>query len=236
MRVLMDDDDDDNYGNSKLVTAHTFHVKGSTSTDNTNLPIRAEIESNGTNNDALDLFLGGRQFSVVGKETSNTRLVGHYRDELAGVDDTAWYPAISFKLKDGTDNIGSGQDFGHVLGELRRFSVDTDANAYRWQFRRGTHPDNPSWKTPSSHTNKPDETAFKVDTNSTSITDGSGNLTGVFIDGGTLAEGAKNVASIDDEEIDGQITNSQVVTLLFQAVPSASGTISEIFFKNAERW
>jgi len=127
MRVLMDDDDDDNYGNSKLVTAHTFHVKGSTSTDNTNLP-------------------------------------------------------------------------------------------------------------PSSHTNKPDETAFKVDTNSTSITDGSGNLTGVFIDGGTLAEGAKNVASIDDEEIDGQITNSQVVTLLFQAVPSASGTISEIFFKNAERW
>jgi len=236
MKILIDDDDADQYGAAQLVTAHVFHVKGGTSTDNTNLPLQAEIDSGGTTNDALDFYIGGRQFSVIGSETSNTRLVNHYRDELTGVDDTQWYPAISYKIKDGSDNIGSGIDFSTVIGEMRRLAVDADANAYRWQIRRDTELTSPSWGIPSSHTDTPDETAFKVDTSATNITDGSGNLTGVFIDGGSVDEGDKNIATIDDEEIDGQVTNGQVVTLAFRATPGSSGDLSEMYFKLGENW
>jgi hypothetical protein len=236
MKILMDDDDSDNFGSSDLVTAHTFHVKGQTSTDNTNLPLKVQIDSGGTSNDALDLYLGGRQFSIVGKQSSNNRLSGHYRDELTGVDDTQWYAAISFKIKDGSSNLGSGIDFTHVLGVVQKFSADADSNAYRWQIRKGTSPSNPSWGTPSTHVDTPDETAFKVDTNSADIQDGNGDLTGVFIDGGTIDEGDKNVAELDETKVEGQITNGQVLTLIFQAVPGSSGTISEIFLKMAEKW
>jgi hypothetical protein len=234
MKILMDDDDDDNYGDAKLVTAHTFHVKERTSTDNTNLPVRAEIESGGTTNDALDLYVGGRQFSVVGKRTNNRRTSWHYLDTLSGVDETKWYHAISFKLKDGTD-IGS-IDFRKVLGEVRRFYADTDANTYKWQIRRDTVPDNPSWETPESHEDKPDETAFKVDTQSADVEDGSGNDTGVNIDGGMLEEGQKNEAAVSQEEIDGEVEGEQVVSLLFKATPGGSGSVSEILFKLGERW
>lgn len=235
MRVLLDDDDDDQYGNSKLQTVHTFHVANQTSTDNTNLPLRADITSGGVDNDALDLFVGGRQFSVVGKETTNLRKVAHTRTSLSTVDDTAWYPAISFKLKDGVDNIGSGHDFTHVLVEFDDFVADTDQAGYRWQIRKGVTLDSPSWENPNSHDSKPDETAFKVDTTATNAADVDG-LTGVFIDGGTLAAGEKNSTSAEGEEIDGQITNGQTVTLLFQAVPTESGTISEIQWKLGEKW
>jgi len=234
MKVLVDDDDGDQYGDATVATAHVFHVKNETSTQNTNLPLRADIDSGGTSNDALDLFVGGRQFSVVGKRSNNKRTSWHYVDELAGVDDTKWHHAMSFKLKDGTD-IGS-TNFRQVLAEVRRFYADTDANPYKWQIRRGTTPDNPNWVTPESHEDKPDETAFKVDTQSADVEDGSGNDTGVNIDGGMLKEGGNNDAQVSQEEIDGEVVNGETVSLLFKAKPTTSGTLSEILFKMGERW
>lgn len=236
MQILADDGTQDAYGAAELLDAHVFHVQGETSTKNTNLPIEAEIVSGGTNNDALDLFLGGRQFSVYGSETTNNRYSGHYRGNLTTVDDTAWYPAISFKMKDGSSNIGSGYDFTHVLGKIAMFAVTADANSYRWQIRIDTEPDTTAWETPETHVDTPDETAFKVDTSATSITDGAGNLTGTVVDAGSVTEGRKNEANIEQKDVEGQVTNGKVVTLLFQASPTNSGTLSEIFFKLAEKW
>lgn len=234
MRFLMDDDDADQYGAADMVTAHVFHVKNATSTNNTNLPIRCEVVSGGTSNDALDLFVGGRQFSVVGKRSNNRRTSWHYADSVSAIDDTKWYHAMTFKVKDGTD-VGS-INFNEVLAEVRRFYADTDANPYKWQIRRGTVPDNPTWETPESHENKPDETALKVDTNSADVLDGSGNETGINVDGGVLAEGGNNEAAVSQEEIDGEMSADDTMSLLFKAKPGASGTVSEILFKMGERW
>jgi hypothetical protein len=217
------------------VELHRFTHDGQTSVTNTNLPIRADIDNGSTSADALDLYVGGRQFSTIGKLSTSERKAGHYRDSLA-VDDTKWYPVMSIKLKDGTDNIGSGDDYSHIIGALESFSSDTDATAYRWQVRRGTSPDSPTWENPSSHSDKPDETAMKVDTASTSITDGSGNLTGVFVDGGTLTSGAKNKVDIEEENPSSDITNGSVVTFVVRAVPGTSGNISEIFGRWTEEW
>lgn len=216
------------------LTLHKFTHDGQTSIENTNLPIRAHIDSGGTNADAMDLFVGGRQFSIVGQRSTNERRAGHYRDSLSGVDDTQWYPVVSARLKDGTD-VGS-IDFTHVLASVLNFEIDTDNTGYRWQIRRGAVPDNPSWETPSSHTGTQDETAMKVDTNSTSIDDGSGTPTGVFVDGGTLSAGGNNALEIQQEDSSGNIVGEQVVSLVVQAVPGGSGTVSEAFFNWEESW
>ena len=233
MRVLMDDDDDDQYGNAEIVTAHTFHVNGGTSIDNTNLPISATIEPNGTNNDALDLFVGGRQFSVVGKRTENERTSWHYLDSLT-VDDTKWHHAISFQLKDGTDV--SSTNFRKVLGTIRRFYAEANSTSYKWQIRRGTTPNDPVWGVPESHVDTPDESAYKVDTNSADVQDGSGDTTGVNLDGGILAEGSINETEIKAENIDGEIVDEEITSLLFKAKPTTSGSVSDILFKMGERW
>lgn len=235
MKVIVNDDDDDNFGDTKVITVHQFSVDNETSTKETGLPVRAEIDSRGTNSDALDLFVGGRKFSVVGKRNVAERTCWHYVDSLS-VDDTAWVPAMSFKLKDGTD-IGS-LDFSHILAEVSRFYADTDSNSYKWAVRVDTEPDAPTWETPESHAEDadPNETAFKVDTASTSITDGSGNLTGVNVDGGVLAEGKQNVNNVLSEEISGQVDGDQTVSLVFKSTPGSSGTVSEILWKVEERW
>lgn len=221
---------------SDTQTVHVFDVDGATSIENTNLPLRQEIVSGGTNNDALSLYVGGRQFSMVGKDTTNGRRTGHYRDSLSGVDDTQWYPVISFKIKDGDEGIGSGDDYSHALAEIGGFETDTDTNAYRWQIRRGTTPDTPTWVNPTGAEDNPDETALAVDTSATSIADGSGNLTGVQLDGGVLAEGGNNSQQVRSVDAAGDIVDGQIVTLAVRATPGASGTITNTYFKALEKW
>lgn len=234
MQLLMDNTSTEEDSNSEVVTVHVFQPDGETSIENTNLPLREEIDSGGTSNDALDLFVGGRQFSILGKETTNDRRTWHYLDTLAGVDDTQWYAAMSFKAKDGTD-IGS-IDFTHVLGTLIGMEVLPDTSTYKWQIRRGTVPDSPTWESPESAEDKQSETAFKVDTASADVLDGSGDLTGVHVDGGIIQGSGFFTSGLENEGAAGTIVNDQVITLLFKAAPTESGTLGNIFLKIGEKW
>lgn len=215
------------------VTLHKFTHDGTTSVKNTNLPLQQQIEAGGTNNDALELYVGGRQFSIIGSRTQSKRRAGHYVNEITGIDDTQWYPVVSIKLKDGSD-IGS-IDFRHVLADVLDFSADTDSSSYRWQVRRGTELDTPSWETPTTHVDKQDETACKVDTSATTIDQGNG-LTGVVVDAGTLTAGQKNQTDIQANDPSGEIGGDETMTLVIQASPNQSGTVSEMFFNWQERW
>lgn len=234
MQVLMDSAESDSDSASEMVTVHVFQPSGETSIKNTNLPIQQQIASGGSSNDALDLFVGGRQFSIIGKDTTNSRRTWHYRQSLSSVDDTKWYAAISFAIKDSTD-IGS-IDFSHIIGEIIGFEANPDSTGYKWQIRRGVSLDNPTWENPESAEDKQDETGLKVDTSVADVQDGNGDLTGVHLDGGLLTAGEKNKINVDTEKAVGQVSNSQVVTLLFKALPTQSGTVSDILFKLAENW
>jgi hypothetical protein len=225
MTVLTDD--------GKL-TLHEFIHDGQTSVENTNLPIQTVVDNNGTNADGLDLYVGGRQFSIIGDRSTSTRPSGHFVDSVSNIDDTQWYYVMSVQLKDGSV-IGS-TNFRHVLADVQSFVSDTDSATYRWQLRRGTSLTSPSWETPDTHSDKPGETAIRVDTSATDFTDGSGNLTGVFIDGGTLDSGQKNKTDLLDANPSGELVNGEIVTLLLQASPGQSGTVSEIFLKLNEGW
>jgi hypothetical protein len=112
-----------------IIDAHVFTFEEQTSIENTNIPIRQGIVSGGTNNDALDVYVGGRQYSVIGKRSSNARRNSHYVDEVTGIDDTKWYPAMSLRIKDGSD-VGSA-DFRHMLAELKSVAVTNGAAGMR---------------------------------------------------------------------------------------------------------
>lgn len=220
---------------ANVITAHVFDVSGQTSVENTNLPLKQEIVSGGTDNDALDLFVGGRQFSILGFYSTNNRKNGHYRDEMTGIDDTQWYPAISTTAKDGTD-IGS-TDFRHVITEIFDYEASNDTVPKRFQIRRGTQPTNATWISPSSVEGQIDETALKVDVSATDIQDGSGNVTGTYVDGGPVPSGDNQRRGLVDSGISGKITSEEVLTLSFRAQPGeGTGAVSSLKFNWEERW
>jgi len=218
-----------------IITLHEFYHDGDTSVENTNLPITAQVDNNSTDADAIDMYVGGRQFSVFGPETTNERRSGHYRESLTGIDDSRWYPVISATIKDGAD-FGP-IDFEHIIASIARFEADTDSSPYQWQLRIGTEPNDPVWEIPSSHADRPDETAVKVDVNSTDIQDANGDATGVFIDGGTLSPDAVNNVDIQQQETSGDIVGGETITLAVRGRSSTTGDeIQEAFLVLEERW
>lgn len=230
MQMLLDEG-----GTEEKVTVHTFNVQGKTSIENTNLPLRQEVASGGTSNDALDVFVGGRQFSIIGKRTSNKRVRRVAIDSLS-IDDTKWHHAVSIKLKDGSGGADGSIDFRHVLSEVFKFTVDVSAERVQWMMRRNTTPDNPSWNQSPPEIDD-DEVAVKYDVNSDDVLDGSGNLTGDFINGDRLASGKKNEPDIRIGTADSRITDGSVFTLLFRVIPaSTTSTLNDIVFKWDEDW
>jgi len=81
-----------------------------------------------------------------------------------------------------------------------------------------------------------DETAVKIDTSATSIQDGNGDPTGVFVDGGTLTSGSNNKIDIQQKDTSGRIVANQTATVVVRAVPASSGEISETFVSWKENW
>jgi hypothetical protein len=233
--ILMDDVEGSDRETSRLIEVHKTTFTGQTSIEQTNLPLRQDIQSGGTSNDALDLYVGGRQFSLLGTYTTNNRQNSHYRDTLTGVDDTQWYPAVSVKVKDGTD-IGT-KDFLHVVAEVFGLNVSNDSVPKRWQIRRGTTLDTATWQDPESVEGNTDETALKVDVSATSIGDGSGNATGYYMDGGTLPSGGNQRRDVTAASATGKITTGDIVTLAFRAQDGeGTGAVNAIDFKWEERW
>lgn len=233
--ILMDDVEGSDRESSRLIEVHKTTFSGQTSIEQTNLPIRQDIASGGTSNDALDIFVGGRQFSLLGSYTTNNRENGHYRDTLTGIDDTQWYPAISVQVKDGTD-IGS-KDFTHIISEVFGFTASNDNVPKRWQVRRDTTLDTATWVDPSSVEGNTDETAMKIDTSATSIANGSGNASGYYIDGGILPSGDNQRREATTASSTGKVTENDIMTLAFKAQDGeGTGAVNAINFKWEERW
>jgi len=84
---------------------------------------------------------------------------------------------------------------------------------------------------------EPDETAVKVDVNSTDIQNASGNATGVFVDGGTLSPDSPNNIDVQQQNTSGTIVGGETITLAVRAESGVStGEISDTFLVWQERW
>lgn len=137
---------------------HRERVTGQTSIENPNLPLRAELDNNGTGA-AQQLFVAGRQFSIyAGSYTPNTRQTPEYR-QIANLA-TSFLPLVSFRRK-----------AAFPTASVKAHSVDmlSEVNG-RWELRSNMTLVNESWGTPSRVTAT--ETSLEVDVAATAASGG----------------------------------------------------------------
>lgn len=101
----------------KTVTCHRYFVNGKTTIKNPNLPITVSIEQGTATND-ISVFVGGRQFSILGSYTPSFRSLTDFRTGVSvPVLDTNPTPLIAFKQKTA---------FSSVDGKFEGVTVSTN--------------------------------------------------------------------------------------------------------------
>lgn len=96
-----------------VVTVHRMAVSEQSSITNPNQPIRADVD-NGSTTDNVQLYVGGRQFSILGEPTDNSRLTSENNRSISAADGSLTH-VVSMRRKASDDrrvNISvSGIDF-----------------------------------------------------------------------------------------------------------------------------
>lgn len=195
---------------------HRERVTGQTSIENPNLPLRAELDNNGTGA-AQQLFVAGRQFSIyAGSYTPNVRQTPDRRLALAV--STTRIPSISFRRK-----------AAFPLASAKAFFIDiisTDAGL--WELRTGMALTNEVWGAPTNVTAS--ETSLEADVVATAASGGEMLASGLFA--GTAGNQQRDSHHETLPAFD--LVNSDPITLTLQTL-AGSGTVS-VVFTMAEAW
>lgn len=195
----------DSRGVKQEAVLHRMNVTGELSVNNPNLPIRAVIENNGTAT-ARDLFVAGRQFSILGRERPNRRLNGEFVT-LSSIG-TDFVPVMSFRKK--SDFVGAT-----VVSE--RVSAFADSQM-RYQLRLNPTLGGESFGNLTDTTAT--ETALEVDSSATTLSGGE------ILDKGLLSSAGGNKEQLTESGTLPQILpEGQHVTL---AVRTVAGTGAEV--------
>ncbi|AGM11340.1 virion structural protein [Halogranum tailed virus 1] len=189
--------------NQRTIPVHAFSVNGETSTADPNEPIRVELENAGAGED-IDVYVGGRQFSVFGEPPAEQRITSQNRSGVS-IGDTAWTHIMSWRRDPNEDansklNIDS---FDTTQGNNTRYALVVNANVTDLTYQ-----------TPDL-TNS-DETLLQVSTAGTF--NGIGNGTKVYE---SLAVGGSgNQSAGSASEVNARFGQNGVLSLLAR---SASG-------------
>ena len=158
----------------QVITVHRYVPIGETSFIDPNQPLRAEVDNDGTAN-SFNLFVGGRQYSIVGKYTPTFRVTSERRT-ITDVT-TTLTPVISFTRK-AVFPAGSGRT-NSVKVELEEINIISTADLGYQLILDGTV-NGAFVNYPTPTTIIPDnETALLVNRTSTTITGGQVVLQGV---------------------------------------------------------
>lgn len=190
-----------------------------TSTENPNLPIRAEALNGGTAT-AHVMYVAGRQFSILGPFIPSRRINGHYRSAaLTGIGAT-FVPVVSFRRK---------ASFDSVSAKVEGFDMLAGHDLY-WQLRVNGTLTGASFGTPADTTAA--ETAFEVDTAATAITGGE------VLNAGGIIVATTNQAKILGQAIGlgVEIPGTQIVTLCVRRISGTAGTVDGAVLRWAEEW
>lgn len=208
MSVLLTDPDDGN--RPKLVEVHRFGgTAGEPIMEQPKLPVRAVVD-NGGDTSSLDLFVGGRQFAVLGRYAPNRRETAEYRFGVST--STTVIPLVTFKKKSG-DTAKSVKVSG--------LSVLTDTDSM-FEIILGATLTDASFGSIDGIADS--ETSLEADTSATAISGGQ------VIDRGLAAGGAtgnrSNLSGIRRLGLD--IPDDTEVTLAIRTI-SGTGTASCVF-------
>ncbi|CAM4526867.1 hypothetical protein [Paenibacillus xylanexedens] len=210
----------------EVITVHRFSPTGQTSFIDPNLPLRAQIDNNGTAA-SYTLFVGGRQYSIIGKYNPTFRVTSERR-RVTNLTSTLT-PVLSFTRK-AIFPSGSART-NSVQVDLEEINIISSVDL-SYQVLVGGTLDGAFINYPTATTIIPDsETALLVNNSSTTITGGEVVFQGVT-GGGTGV--ARILAS--SELLDFTLPENQVVTLAVSNIGGAGSNIVDVVFRVAESW
>ncbi|OMF07528.1 hypothetical protein BK129_06915 [Paenibacillus amylolyticus] len=210
----------------EVITVHRFSPTGQTSFIDPNLPLRAQIDNNGTA-EAYTLFVGGRQYSIIGKYDPTFRVTSERR-RITNLTSTLT-PVLSFTRK-AIFPSGSART-NSVQVDLEELNIISSVDL-SYQVLVGGTLDGAFINYPTATTIIPDsETALLVNNSSTTITGGEVVFQGVT-GGGTGV--ARILAS--SELLNFTLPENQVVTLAVSNIGGAGSNIVDVVFRVAESW
>lgn len=184
-------------GIQRFIKCHQEFGFGRTSLTTPNFELFHEVE-NGATTSNLDLYVGGRQFSVVGRYEPDFRIAGEVRDEVA-VSSGVVRPLISFQRKSGFQNRNIA---------LTSYSIiNTGANPVWVEVRVGGTLDTSSFTTPRNYTAS--ETAVNSDITATSISGGNVVYAGKIVPAGGQGQSTSVLSDVLTFEVPG----TQIATL-----------------------
>ncbi|WP_180361743.1 MULTISPECIES: hypothetical protein [unclassified Paenibacillus] len=208
----------------EVIIVHRFSPNGQTSLADPNLPLRAEIFNNGTESE-LNLFVGGRQYSILGKYNPVFRVTSERRTVTATGSLT---PILSFQRKTSFPP-GSGRA-NSVSVKLESIDLITTDDIY-YQIILGGTINGGFVNFPTATTNIPtSETALLINNTLTTIADGQVLLQGLVAG----VAGSVRIAA-SSSLLDFQLPDSEIVTL---AVANLSGGTNPVTatFSLTEEW
>ncbi|MEK4365540.1 hypothetical protein MKX68_24150 [Paenibacillus sp. FSL M8-0212] len=210
----------------EVITVHRFSPTGQTSFVDPNLPLRAQVANNGTGA-AYSIFVGGRQYSIIGKYEPTYRVTSERR-RITNVTSTLT-PVISFTRK-AVFPAGSART-NSVQVNLEEINVISSVDL-SYQVLVGGTLNGAFVNFPTATTIIPDsETALLVNNTSTTITGGEVVFQGIT--GG----GAGNTKILASQELlDFTLPENQVVTLAILNIGGPGSNTVDVVFRVTESW
>jgi hypothetical protein len=208
----------------EVITVNRFTPVGQTSLADPNLPLRAQVSNNGTAS-PLTLFVGGRQYSILGSYNPIFRITSERRTVTATGTLT---PIISFQRKPifpaGSARVNS------VSVKLEGIDLVTSDDIYYQIILDGTI-NGTFTNFPTANTNIPtNETALLVNNTLTTITGGQVILQG-------LAAGVSGSSRVLASALllDFELPDTSTVTLAVANLLGGSNSVTATF-RVTEEW
>lgn len=208
-----------------LITVHRFRPTEETSVSDPNLPIRAEVSNNGTENNDISLLVGGRQYSIFSNYNPNIRITSEYRT-LESVSNTTFVPTVTFKRKN--EFPSSSGRANSVSVKLESIDILSENDAL-WEIRFNPTISGGTTTFEDISNIVPSETAVEVNTKATSVTGGLKVISGIT--GGGFSK-SQSLSQINNLNLD--FNGSQPVSLVVRNL-STSGNIT-VVFRVREEW
>lgn len=211
-------------GAQEVITINRFTPSGETSFIDPNLPLRVEVDNNGTSA-PNSVYVGGRSYSIIGKYNPIFRITSDRRTVNA-VPSTL-VPVISFRRK---------TEFPAGSGRPNSIDVNLDlvsiiaSGDISYQILLGGTIDGAFTNFPTANTNIPNaETGLLVNNTATTITGGETIYQGVTSGGA----GASQV-TLSQNLLDFNLPTDEIVTLAVSNLGAAANVIA--VFRVAESW
>lgn len=196
------------------VPVHQIKVAGAPSTEDPNLQVFGQVINGATASDFTG-YVGGRQYSIVGRYRPSYRFSGEYRAAIAT--STTSKPTVTFKSKTAFRSRSIKVDMMDIIPATKAVIVELVING----SLTGA-----SYANPTNHT--ANETACEVDVSATAITGG------VVIWSDYFAAGSGNKGLLAEAIVSLPIPEDQPISLCVRTT-TGTGTCAA-FFRMREEW